>query len=476
MGAVPYFMRNPALDAPETMAPPQTPIQMAVNPTHAMTAPLGPPMDQQINMAQAMTPEVPPVGDPGTMSGKQPSGSGPPKKMSPLDQQEDKAQLRLMADYQKDENPYGSENNHPGFFGKLLHGLSHATGGDTRRQWEEQGLQKQVQGLEAEKSKEGLEGAQTTHEDAATEALKNPADKFSTLDTDQGEMRFDPKTGDVQPLQGANGQTLQAPGKQATPIIHESDQGIFLVDPMSGKVTQLTNNGQPLMPKQKSVNTKEDLQAQIADALERGDTAKVKTLQDRMKAIDPEGQQRLQVTIQGQNNANQRAEANVSRQDVRAHDKAYVQPAESIEKSYDMMDNAYKEYKAAAAKGQELPTGAQSMLALSTHLATTFGNVKGARVTKDMIAEHLGARSISDDALVAMQKFTNGDRLSPDQWNAFHGLIKQSRDLTWSTAVKEAARKHIPIDFLPPDLQTVNKGGHNYEMGEDGQYHLKGAQ
>jgi hypothetical protein len=155
-------------------------------------------------------------------------------------------------------------------------------------------------------------------------------------------------------------------------------------------------------------------------------------------------------------NTNNRAEATANRQEVRLHDKAYVQPAESVEKSYQMMDHAYNEFKDAKAKGQDLPTGAQSMLALSTHLATTFGNVKGARVTKDMIAEHLGARSIGDDALVAVQKLTNGDRLSPAQWDAFHDLIKQSRNLSWQTAVKEADRKQIPVDFLPPDLQGTS--------------------
>jgi hypothetical protein len=145
--------------------------------------------------------------------------------------------------------------------------------------------------------------------------------------------------------------------------------------------------------------------------------------------------------------------ASANRKDIATHDKAYVQPAEAVEKSYQMMDQAYKDYEAAKAQGKELPTGAQSMLALSTHLSTTFGNVKGARITKDMIQEHLGARSVSDTATVAIQKLTNGDTLSPAQWTAFHDLVKQSRDLSWQTAVKEAERKKIPVDFLPQDLQ-----------------------
>ncbi len=154
---------------------------------------------------------------------------------------------------------------------------------------------------------------------------------------------------------------------------------------------------------------------------------------------------------------------------ITAHDKAYVQPAEQVEKSFQMMQQAYNEYQAARAQGKDLPTGAQSMVALSTHLATTFGNVKGSRITKDMIQEHLGARSVSDAALVAIQKLTNGDVLSPDQWAAFHDLISNSRRLSWQIATTEAQRKAIPTNFLPPDLAGLalgntagNSGGFNW--------------
>jgi hypothetical protein len=153
--------------------------------------------------------------------------------------------------------------------------------------------------------------------------------------------------------------------------------------------------------------------------------------------------------------------AQASRKAIVDHDKSYVQPANAVEKSYDMMDHAFQEYEDARAKGKDLPTGAQSMVALSTHLSTTFGNVKGARITKDMIQEHLGARGISDKALVALQKLTNGDVLSPDQWEAFHNLIAESRKLSWQTAVKEAERKHIPVNFLPDDLTAVQVPGHS---------------
>jgi len=142
-----------------------------------------------------------------------------------------------------------------------------------------------------------------------------------------------------------------------------------------------------------------------------------------------------------------------SPQSVNFIDRTYVQPANGVEKSWKMMDTAYQEYQAAKAQGKELPTGAQSMLALSTHLSNTFGGVKGARVTKDMIAEHLHARSVSDDALVAVQRLTNGDVLSPAQWEAFHGLIKNSRDISWQIAAKESSRRHVDISqSIPSDV------------------------
>jgi hypothetical protein len=126
-----------------------------------------------------------------------------------------------------------------------------------------------------------------------------------------------------------------------------------------------------------------------------------------------------------------------------------VNKAYDVEKSYNMAQQAYQEYKDAAAKGQELPTGAQSMLLLSQHLSTTFGGVKGSRITKDMIAEHLGARGLSDSAVTAVQKLSNGDQLSPDQWKAFTGLISQSRNETWNNAISNAKNQQLPISFLP---------------------------
>lgn len=129
--------------------------------------------------------------------------------------------------------------------------------------------------------------------------------------------------------------------------------------------------------------------------------------------------------------------------------KDTVNKAYDVEKAYNMSQQAYAEYQSAAKQGKQLPTGAQSMLLLSQHLGTTFGNVKGSRITKDMISEHLGARGLTDDAVTAVQRIVNGDQLSPAQWKAFTDLIGQSRNATWENAISSAKNQQLPITFLP---------------------------
>ncbi len=149
-------------------------------------------------------------------------------------------------------------------------------------------------------------------------------------------------------------------------------------------------------------------------------------------------------------------------------EKAYEKPAEDVDRSTAMSNAVYDEYKAAQAKGETLPTGAQSMVALSQHLQTTFGTVKGARVTKDMIQHHLGARSVSDDVRVAFQKLNDGDPLSPSQWEAFHDLINQSRKEQWTIAAKEGKRAKVPMDYVPPDLLKQGVGApEGFKAGRD---------
>lgn len=189
---------------------------------------------------------------------------------------------------------------------------------------------------------------------------------------------------------------------------------------------------------------------QLGRPVSAEDTAFLSAYDAQKKASQPYGAARIEIAREG---LNQR-EATADKKDQDFIDKTYVKPANDAEKSYQMFMDAYNNRNNAK-------TGAESMLALSTHLATTFGNVKGARVTKDMIQEHLGARGISDKVLVAVQSLTNGDVLSPDQWDAFKDLISNSRKLSWDTVQKEADRRKVDVSgSLPADLKKSAAGSY----------------
>ena len=136
--------QNRPEDDPAAMQP------MIQHPMHALVAPLGaPPPPPAMMGMEGNAPDL-------SQMSEKPKGS----PMSPTEQYERQLNKRLMGDYEKDANPYGSPTNHPGKMGKVLHALSFATGGPGRRFLEEQQLGKQVEGIDAGLSKEALESAQ----------------------------------------------------------------------------------------------------------------------------------------------------------------------------------------------------------------------------------------------------------------------------------------------------------------------------
>lgn len=126
-----------------------------------------------------------------------------------------------------------------------------------------------------------------------------------------------------------------------------------------------------------------------------------------------------------------------------------ITPAQQTENSYQVAKQAYDQYKALAAQGKYFPTGAESMQLLSKHIQTTFGQVKGGKVTQAMIMEHLGARSVTDDMRVAVNKLYNNDKLSPAQWDAFFSMIKETRDQQWMSVYSDATNLQKPVTHVP---------------------------
>ncbi len=78
--------------------------------------------------------------------------------------------------------------------------------------------------------------------------------------------------------------------------------------------------------------------------------------------------------------------------------------------------------------GQSKAIGADDMNLLSSHLAMTFGTVKGARTGRDLIREHVNARDLGDKMQVIMENVLNGSQLSPGQREEFVHLAEQRFD------------------------------------------------
>jgi hypothetical protein len=202
------------------MPPPQMAPGMIQHPMHAMIAPIGAP-----------PPDLPPM----SMSGSPPDISGMSqkptvaKKMSPLEEEEQHEEQRLMGDYKKDADPYGSPDNHPGILGKFLHGLSVATGGSGRRQMEEGQIGKQLETTDEARSKDDLESATAAHTEAETPEVAPNAESTRNL---QG-AEADKDTADA-----------NAAG-QGKPV--ETSAGLLVVKP-DGSAQRVMVDGKPVGP------------------------------------------------------------------------------------------------------------------------------------------------------------------------------------------------------------------------------------
>ena len=113
-----------------------------------------------------------------------------PQPQSPLQKVLEHQTSKLWADYDKDANPMGSANNHPGFWGKLAHGLNVAMGGVNRRGWEENGLVKNIDTTLQDQSQNDLRGAQAKNfatEDTLAPGKAQSAERLQGAEADKDE-------------------------------------------------------------------------------------------------------------------------------------------------------------------------------------------------------------------------------------------------------------------------------------------------
>jgi hypothetical protein len=103
------------------------------------------------------------------------SQSRSPKVFTPMGAIEHHLDDRLAQDYNKDLHPWGTPENHPGFWGKLGHAINHGLGGDTRRGWEEKGLEARLEGVTGKDYENQERGANTGHLNEETKEMPDKA-------------------------------------------------------------------------------------------------------------------------------------------------------------------------------------------------------------------------------------------------------------------------------------------------------------
>jgi hypothetical protein len=428
--------------------------------------------------AAPMAPLVAPTKKESIAAGKAEYAAGRPQVTAPVNSEEFFNQKAAQVEYDR-QHPWGADiSAHPGRGGKILHTLGQV--GQIAGEIVAPGVVAAIPGTRMEMGmREGQDIAQAR--EAGELELKKK--------TEETRAQHEENVEDVNEQKMKNAEDKLANDLQKITNVRERDlrkQGLKLnpLDP-NGPPISLTRD--EMSPLEQSVMDLKTANAGAADA---------KAALDQIKA-DPNSPQNQasfrRIQIMAQNAATNAGKlgldvkkyladyfgmdenfqplagvqvtpegrpvgpkiAGSTQKALKDFNKDYIKPAEDAQRSYELFQDSYAMHKA----GKD-PTGAESMQALSAHLQTTFGTVKGARITKDMIEHHLHARGITDDAEVAFNKLMNGGVLSDNQWAAFDHLINNSRGLLWKTAVKEGKRASLPINFLPADLErTLNPKG-----------------
>ena len=274
---------------------------------------------------------------------------------TPQGEEQQHIQGNLEKDYQKDLHPWGSPGNHPGVFGKIMHGLNVATGGVNRRGWEEQGLEKRLNDVMGQESTNDYRNAETGHTKEETNEMPGRTQSEEALQgaqTDEARQRVAQGPDLAQAYAHRVNQVLATGGDPSTDPVAQ-----HLADAITGIQKQATPPpGTKVISREvggKSHNVLIDERTgnDIRDEGETGE--KPPTVR-----VETPGEERG------------------AKNDLL---KAYQPTLDSAERM-NVMTDAYEK----AVKNHDQ----QAMLnLLANHLGMTMGLQKGARMTRDIIRE-----------------------------------------------------------------------------------------
>lgn len=201
------------------------------------------------------------------------------------------------------------------------------------------------------------------------------------------------------------------------------------------------------MSANKTVQPKEQLQQQLVAAQNSGDTATAKKLQQQLKDIDPMGEQR--VVIQQQNAANNQTKATNAQTE-----KEFTYTRGKWDKdlgTYNTQNEKLSEASQLIGSGS-MGAALGSVKALS---GLAGGQGSGVRITQAELNSIARARGLGGDFEAALQKFGDGNKLTPEQVSALKGIIS---DVQHIASAKESVINQ-GLDDLgnATDTKTIRK-------------------
>lgn len=251
-------------------------------------------------------------------------------------------------------------------------------------------------------------------------------------------------------------QTAAVPGEAAEKEKLEDAQIANLLHPQAKTDFEAWRQQNPDAPVQdwlkaqnqsKAVNPKQDLQRQLVAAQNSGDTGKVKTLTQQLKDIDPEGQQRISITEQGQQNA-------VHRASDAATEREYAYTRNKWDKdlgTYQSQNEKLNEAEGFIGKGA-LGDALGSIKSLS---GLASGQGSGVRITQAELNSIAQSRGLGGDFQAALQKFGDGRKLTPDQEKNLRGILEDVQHV--AAAKEQVLNKGLDDLSNATDPKTIRK-------------------
>ncbi len=278
-----------------------------------------------------------------------------------------------------------------------------------------------------------LRQAQTQHEQAETTALENPQPKAK-----EEHWTVSPE------YTGPNGE----------PVEVEQNSGQMRL--AGANVPSIKRVEKTTPPKELTADN--DLKNQILAASEAGDTAKVKVLQQRLKDLNPQAEQRFTFQVgEAGKKESKSSDANVEKEYTYHRNK---------------WDKDLQTYNAQFEKLQE----AQSMVGKGA-MGDAIGTIKslsglasgagsGVRITQAELNSIAGARGVGGDFDAWLQKFGTGAKITPQQEQQLKAVLSDVQNLAnRKTKVVNQVLDDLANATTTQDIRRIDSQARHALMG-----------